>query len=258
MSNRRPPKEDKAEISAEWMNTYADMVTLLFAFFVLLFAMSQIDVQKFNLLVSVLSSKGADPTLIMDVGNPNEMEVNMDDPTIPGIEGEVDPAIADIAQQIKEIIQKSGAADKVTIDSGEDYIFIRFMDDMLFAPNSSTIRQEDYELLYFIGMALRSIQDDVGSIRVDGHTAAVPEMDNYPVSDRDLSSARANAVVKYLEDEVGIKGDLLSSYAFGKYKPFADNSTEEGRAKNRRIELWITKTNDIGDKLDNIYEKMHE
>jgi chemotaxis protein MotB len=93
-------------------------------------------------------------------------------------------------------------------------------------------------------------------IRVDGHTAALPENPDYHVSDRDLSSERANAVLKHFEDNVGIRGDRLSALAFGKFRPIASNDDEAERRLNRRIEIMVTEANNITMQLDAIYEKL--
>ncbi|MCL2056552.1 MAG: OmpA family protein [Oscillospiraceae bacterium] len=259
MAKRKPKQvEEASDGSGAWLNTYADMVTLLFAFFVLLFAISQVDVQKFNLLAAALSNRGASPDLIMEIAEQSTVknvdEVDVEDPFAPVEEGEdTEPTLADIYEMIQSQIERAGLNDTIFAYLGDDYIFIRFIDDMLFGPNSARIRQQDYEILRFIGRSLRVVQGSVGMIRIDGHTASVP---NSAVSDRDLSSERANAVLKYFEDVVGIDGEKLTALAFGRFRPIAENETEEGRRQNRRIEIVVTESNEVIAQLDNIYEKI--
>jgi len=258
MAKKETKKPQAATGENDWLTTYCDCMTLLFTFFVLLFAISQVDVQKFNLLAASLNNRGATPEQIMELGLQDPDDFDMDDPHIAASVGDPDedPTLQDIYDMISAHIANNQMDDKVSAYLGDDYIFIRFVDDMLFEPNSARIRQQDYELLRFIGRSLRTVQDGVGMIRIDGHTASVPDQENYHVSDRDLSGERANAVLKYFEDYVGIDGDKLSALAFGRFRPIADNDTEEGRRQNRRIEIMVTESNAIISQLDNIYEKI--
>lgn len=254
-----PPAE--AGGGSDWLATYCDMVTLLMTFFILMFAISQVDVQKWNIIVAVMSNKGATLEELEEIGSRhninNKDEFDPNDPHLPlPVGDEPDVLLATAFATIQEEIEKSGATDQISVALGDDYIFIRFVDEMLFNPNSAVIRQQDYQYLDFVGKSLKMIENDIGLIRIDGHTAAILEQENYPVSDRDLSSARSNAVLKYFEDTIGIRGDRLESHSFGKQRPIAPNDTEEGRKQNRRIEILVTKTNEIADQLDNIYEKL--
>ena len=267
----------------EWLATYCDMVTLLFVFFVLLFAISQVDVQKFNLLASVMRNRGASPEQIMEIAEEANIrhreEFDLSDPKIPTDDGSEKKPLQEAYDSIVASIAASGMSDKVSAYLGDDYIFIQFIDDMLFEPNAARIRPQDYALLEMIGMSLKMVENDIGMIRIDGHTAALPENPDYHISDRDLSSERANAVLKYFENNVGIRGDRLSALAWGKFRPIAGsigeaerigdmstseimayidacNDDEAKRRRNRRIEIMVTETNNITMQLDAIYEKL--
>ena len=258
---KRTPQQIPQEGSAnDWMNTYCDMVTLLFAFFVILFAASEIDATRWNLLVSSLNNRGVTTDVIREAGFEDAELMDTNTPRIPLPVGPtpMQPTLHEAFEMIEDHIFANDMQEQVITILGDDYIFIRFVDDMLFEPNSARIRPQDFELLNFIGMALQTIQDDVGMIRIDGHTAAIPEVTNYHVSDRLLSSERANAVLMYFEDVVGIRGDRLTALSFGKQHPIGDNFTEEGRRANRRIELMITEANALSTQLDSIYERMFE
>lgn len=242
----------------EWMTTYSDMVTLLFTFFVLLFAISQVDVQKFNLLAASLSNRGATPEQIMEIGLRNDDEFDLEDPRVllPE-EFSVNP-LQETYNTLSNHFAQSDVQDNMSVSLGEGYVFVRIENDILFDANSAQIRYQYYDLLRIIGNGIKKIENDIGMVRIDGHTAAVLEHEDYPVSDRELSSARANSVLKYLEDEAGIRGDKLAAFAFGKHRPVADNNTEGGRAQNRRIEILVTQTSEIDMQLEDIYEALQE
>ncbi|HHY53226.1 MAG TPA: OmpA family protein [Clostridiales bacterium] len=146
------------------------------------------------------------------------------------------------------------------ISQGDGFIFIQFMDNLLFEPNSARLKSSDLDLLNFVGMGIKSVQDQLKLVRIDGHTAAIPEDPDYPVSDRLLSSERANSVLMYFEDVIGIRPELLVQMGYGKQVPLPGNtnSTEEERSKNRRVEIYISTENDLREQLDNIYEKLVE
>ena len=129
-------------------------------------------------------------------------------------------------------------------------------DDMLFQANSAVLKPEDLKLLEFLGYAVKSVQDEAAMIAVIGHTAAVPGSPDYSVSDRILSSSRANTVLMYLEDEIGIQPEKLISVGWGKNSPVASNDTSEGRARNRRVEILISGKNVLQEQLENIYEEL--
>jgi len=258
---RSGAQAEEASGAADWMTTYCDMVTLLFAFFVLLFALSQVDSGRFDVFVFALSERDVTAEEIMQFGllhgmftedafDPYEQILLMTPPAASSME--------EAYEIISEHIARSGMSDLVTAYLGDDFIFIRFLDEMLFAPNSAVIQPRNLDLLNHIGMSLRAIEGDVGMIRIDGHTATVPGQEAFLISDRDLSSQRANAVLRYFEDVVGIDGEVLRAMAFGRFRPIADNYTEEERRLNRRIEIMVTQADVVALQLDNIYERMVE
>lgn len=244
--------------SGDWLNTYADMVTLLLTFFILLFSMSSLDAAKFNMLVRAFaSSHGSSQQIVIDAeGNDPELKGGTPPAASSDIE-EID-TLDDIYEALKQYIADNDLQEKVQVSHDEGYVFIRFMDDMLFEPNSARLKQADLEILNFVGYGIKSIQDQAEMIRIDGHTAAIPEDPDYAVSDRILSSERANNVLMHFEDEIGIDPSKLIQMGFGKWFPFADNSTAEGKQMNRRVEILISGQNVVTEELERIYEKLVE
>ena len=254
--------EDDVVVANDWLTTYCDMVTLLFAFFVLLFALSQVDSGKFDVFVFAMSDRGATADEITEFGQmfglfDGEATIDPEDMMIflPPSASTMEDAFILIIEQIN----RSGMSDLVTAYLGDDFIFIRFLDETLFSPNSAVILPQNIQLLNHIGMSLRAVENDVGMIRIDGHTATIPGQEGtFHVSDRDLSSQRANSVLRYFEDVVGIRGDRLSASSFGRFRPIAGNYTEEERRLNRRIEIMVTESDAVALQLDSIYERMVE
>jgi chemotaxis protein MotB len=249
---KKKKQTEEAPAQAEWLATYCDMVTLLFAFFVLMFAMSQVDVGKWDIFVLVnrgdFTQEQLDSYIAVLMGpealelSPDELQRLLEQEA----EAAAEQASAEWTQTLEEImahITGAGMADRVAAYLGDDYIFINFIDDVLFAPNSGVIRSDAIPLIDAIGNALLDIEDEIGMIRINGHTAAIPDLVGvYHISDRVLSSERADAVLMRFEDVIGIEGRKLTALSFGKNFPLpgADNNTEEGRARNRRIEIVVT------------------
>lgn len=154
-------------------------------------------------------------------------------------------------QRIKEKQQKIETLIKAAVkkESLEDIKFsnkfeiqrIQFSDQVLFLKNSAELQESGTELLMSIGNVLQENGVLYKEIRVEGHTDKDPIRGGKYPSNWELSSARATAVVKYFDEEVGITPDSgrLSSVGFSKYVPIDSGDTEEAKAMNRRIELAI-------------------
>jgi len=255
---RKKKSDDGGGGSGDWLNTYADMVTLLLTFFILLYSMSSMDAAKFDMLVAAFASDGnSDEKIVLHGEAEGEEKTGAPVPGTTEVESEI-LDLDDIYTALEAYIEEKSLQDSVQISQGEGYVFIRFMDDMLFEPNSARLKPADLEILNFVGYGIKSVQDKAEMIRIDGHTAAIPEDPNYAVSDRLLSSERSNRVLIYFEDTIGIAPEKLLQAGFGKWKPFVDNTTEDGRQKNRRVEILISGENVISDELDTIYEKLVE
>lgn len=242
--------------SGDWLNTYADMVTLLLTFFILLFSMSSLDAAKFNMLVTAFASDGESSDVIILRG---ERDTDKQEASQADITQEELQNLEDIFTMLQQLIAENNLQDSVEVSQGEGFVFIRFMDDMLFGPNSAILLPRDREILGFIGEGIKSVQSDTKSINIVGHTAAVPDDPDYAVSDRRLSTDRANAVLMFFEDDIGIEGEKLFATGYGKWMPIADNNDPDGQRKNRRVEVLISsESNSLSEQLDNAYEKLVE
>ncbi len=257
MARRKAPESGGS--SSEWLNTYADMVTLLLTFFILLFSMSSLDASKFNLIVKAFSQPGdAADVIVIDGATDTEGTRGL---TPTGPEQEVDQVeMEEVFQKIAEMIEQSEMSESVDVETSEGQLFMRFRDDMMFEPNSAVLRPETTEMFRRIGNDVKTIQNQCEMISIHGHTAAIPDNPDYPVSDRILSTDRANAVLTVFEDNVGIAPEKLFAVGWGKTRPISpdSNNTEDGRAQNRRVEILISSENLLAEQLDNVYEKLVE
>ncbi|MDI3537149.1 MAG: flagellar motor protein MotB [Eubacteriaceae bacterium] len=214
-----------------WLNTYADMITLILVFFVLLFSMSTIDAAKYELLVEMFNPSAVqDPT-----GSATDITADATNP---------DQEVADLEelyQYLTQYVESRGLQDQVQVSQGDNVVGIQFMSSMFFNPDSAVLTAQGRQLMVDIGTAIRDVQDRIKAIRVDGHTAVADS----PISDRDLSTDRANTVLKFLEAGYVSDPSKLLAVGYGQYHPIASNDTEEGRAQNRRVEIIISQDQDL-------------
>ncbi len=225
------PKVDEGPTAPFWLTTYGDMVTLLLTFFILMFAMSTIEERKFlQAAASLAAALGVLEKNISVIG-----EESMAIGTTGLDRDQID--MLQSMEDIAEMFQQEALTDLASLEIvGPGEVVVRMGDEMLFGPGSSTLKPQAVRVLRGI---VRSIKGSTERLWVEGHT------DNEPIntaefrSNWDLSTARAVTVVRLLERE-GIEPEQLAAVGHSQYQPLEDNATPKGRAKNRRVELYIS------------------
>ena len=233
----RKKKTDSGGGGASWMETYSDMVTLLLTFFIMLYAMSTIDSQKYAAIVASFS-KAMNPEAYyqqMEDEKLQEAVVSIDE----DVEEETSDELDMLYTLLKQYVEKSELEQQVYVSKAEEYVFIRFSDSVTFRGYSDILEQSGKEILDVLAEGLELVDEYVEEVVIAGHTAKV-EYD-YTDIDRSLSTNRANVVLKYLDDKKVIDPAKYLAIGYGLYSPIADNSTPEGRAKNRRVEIYISR-----------------
>lgn len=219
-----------------WMNTYADMVTLLLTFFAVLLSMSNTNEEKFNAFIQSFSN--LPPEQIEEIINKaGDNPEPVDDATAPTPE-EVAQAMDELFQNLSDYVTTNGMQDAVSLKKIDNVIYITFDSSVFFEPNKYVLRQDSVGTISFIGDGIKGNEKMINLIAICGHTATVGDS-NEKVNDWMLSSERAAVVGMYLEDQKGIDPKKMRTLGFGKHFPVADNGTEEGRKKNRRVELAL-------------------
>lgn len=221
---------------AEWMATYSDLVTLLLTFFIMLYSMSTIDAQKYAAIVASFS-KQMNPEVYYQQGSPDSND------DINGIPDSLDDSNADeldeLYTMLQQYVDQNELGDQVQLNKSEEYVFIRFSDSVTFRGYSDILEPSGKKILDVLAGGLKTVDEYIEEVIIAGHTAAV-EYDTTDI-DRSLSTNRANVVLKYLEDKNVIDPAKYLAIGYGMYSPIADNSTTEGRAKNRRVEIFISR-----------------
>ena len=260
---KRPEESKKG--SPEWMTTFSDLMNLLLCFFVLLFSMSSVDVEKFELVVASLQSSfsilpsggasigdgmmissGVSQLQMLDVYY-NQM-ANSESETEQEGEKELkeeyqENALAEseeMAEHIEKLAEQYGIQDQVEIDFNAEYVLINLNGTLLFDSGKSELKAEANPLIEKIGRILQSYNENM--IEVEGHTDNVPISTVKYKDNNVLSMFRALTVADFLREVTTITPSHIKSSGRGEYVPIADNSTPEGRARNRRVEIKIYNT----------------
>jgi chemotaxis protein MotB len=231
---RRKAKAAKAENHERWLLTYADLITLLLVFFIVLYAGSQDDSKKVAILAEGLRSAFRNPA--MEGGGGNSAVFTGSGV---GQSGGMQQQLQDfdnLTAVIERLAQDRGLADRISVRMEEDKIVIGMTSDLLFASGGSQVRASAYPVLDTLAAALRGRPN---VIRVEGHTDAIPINTPEFNSNWELSAARATAVLRYLADQAKLPPDRLFAAAYADTRPRADNDTAEGRAANRRAEIVV-------------------
>lgn len=254
--------------SERWLLTYSDLITLLMIFFVVLYAMSKVDSDKFKALADSLSKAlgGGTPAKIeintkisgrsifisgkpnnySERGRQNEPTKSYNDFTATQTGNKGDYAaekekmtILGIKEKIDKFAKDNGLQTKITGIIEERGLVVSIQDTLLFESGSAEITPYAKQVLEKVSVVLATIPN---YIRVEGHTDNVPiHTPKFP-SNWELSVARATNVVQLLITEGKINPLRLSAAGYGEFRPIADNQTQEGRAKNRRVDLVILKS----------------
>lgn len=226
------------QIVPEYMATYGDMVTLLMCFFVLLFAFSEIDAQKFE---AVMQSFQGSAGILSGGESVSDTELIFD--ALPESQTTQATPNYENLEILKDIIDQYIASNDIDFEIDVSLetrgLVIRFPDNALFDSGSSDLKVDSIDTLTFLGQLLSDEKFADRAIRVEGHTDNVPiNTAKYP-SNWELSTARATNVAKFFINDSNITPLRLSASGYSEYHPIADNGTKEGRAKNRRVDIVV-------------------
>ncbi len=214
-----------------WIMTYGDLVTQILAFFILLFSISTLDVNKYKTaLASVSANLGAASS--GTGGNPVGGAIL--GTTSPPATRE--PQLTVVHKQVQEAMRKNGFAGDMEIELAEDRLLLRFPDKVLYASGRADLLPEARARLDALAPVL---QDIPNIVRVEGHTDSDPIISGLFPSNWELSGARAATVVRYLTEFRGLKPEQFEFAGKGEFYPVVPNTSPENKAKNRRVDIVV-------------------
>ncbi|MBR1770991.1 MAG: flagellar motor protein MotB [Lachnospiraceae bacterium] len=265
-------EDDPPAGSPAWMATFSDLMNLLLCFFVLLFSMSTIEESKWAAMVASMNntfsvfSGGAtsigDGILISNgVSQLNELDdyfnstgklsdadsakdkleeyQNSGDvqKLQEALEAEQLASNEELAELVQEAVNEGKLADQIDVSFTAQFVQLTMKGALLFDSGSAELKPEAEDVLDKVGVILERYSE--GTIEIEGHTDNVPISGARYASNEELSSARALSVFYYLSEHTYLDVTNLKHAGMGERIPIADNSTAEGRSKNRRVEIKI-------------------
>ena len=253
MAKKKRNREEEHENLDRWLVSYADFITLLFAFFVTMYAISRVDEKKFGSMVeSMQKALGSVITVQMATRDPGAFQSNsvpLDINISPLLERKLQASekqsFEKLAQEIQKKMEEISGKDAGKADANVNQIkyfidkrglVLRFSERFFFNSGEAAIRPEVMPLLNAVAKSLEKIPNQ---IRIEGHTDSVPiNTPKFP-SNWELSTARATTIVHYLLTHFEFDPDRLSAAGYGEFRPISTNKTADGRLQNRRVDMVI-------------------
>lgn len=245
-------KQHEEHVNLErYLISYADFITLLFATFVVLYALSQVDISGFKALEESIKQAFDAPSItqgsqgILAEASDSILEQKQADSVITPLMMEYmsqryeEESLNQIEQQINEMA-KEGELDGVEAVKGDRGLIIRFSDDYLFKSGSATLTDAAKKKLDKVGAVIGK-KFILHCLRIEGHTDNQKMSSAYFPSNWELSSARASSIIRYYIDRFNFMPGLFTAVGYADTRPLDENNTASGRAKNRRIEILILK-----------------
>ena len=254
MQQRRRRSHDLEEDNHErWLISYADFITLLFAFFVVMYSISSVNEGKYRVLsdalVTSFSSPGGASPIFDKTGDKKIQPVKIDEKIeAPALETDADKSerereieeiieLNEISGKIEKQFYKEISNENISVKSNDDWIEVEIKSSLLFRSGVASLNPDAIPIIADLAQIIAEYNNPV---QVEGFTDNIPINNEQFSSNWELSSSRAVAVLEVLINN-GMEPESLAAIGYGEFQPIADNSTAEGRKENRRVALIISR-----------------
>jgi chemotaxis protein MotB len=232
-----------------WLVSYADFITLLFATFTALYALSKADANKAKVVADGLREafgvSGAKVVQMeaLDINGIPSDKARL--PTGQGNENAKEPPstkeagkqeFEEIKKQVEEFLMTKGMLNKVSIDQQERGLVVSLKEGGFFESGNADVKESAYTVLAELAEKIKQYRNPV---RIEGHTDNVPMRSRTFPTNWELSSARATSMVRVLTDRFNVPAGKISATGYGDSRPKTSNDTPAGRARNRRVDIVI-------------------
>lgn len=242
--------EESHDNKERWLITYSDLITLLMIFFVVMYAISDVNSKKLAALAHSLTQaligspssgifQGEGLSLVegfQGIGTPAGSSERAEGASEQGATSNVE----EVARELNRLVETSGLTGQVAITQEERGLVVRMAETVLFPKGSAELTPQAKELITRVGKMLAPLPN---YLRVEGHTDNLPIRAASYYSNWELAAARALTVLHVLVKESGISPERLSATSYGEFRPLVPNDSEENMAKNRRVDIVILREN---------------
>lgn len=226
MQHRRRKRDLEDDINPDsWLATYADTITLLLTFFILLYSMSSVDSQKLKELSEAMQNSLQGTVEVSELENITDLKVQT---------GNTD--YENLVEKLNNVIDSNNLTNVVKIREEDRGVVLQLDETILFDPGKADIKGNSNDVLDAITTIINDTDNDV---LVEGSTDDIPMNTEKYGSNWELSTARAVSVVRYFVEDENIDPTRFSVKGYGEYKPLVENTTDENRAINRRVDILI-------------------
>ena len=240
MHRMKKHEEHEKENSERWLLTYADLITLLLVFFIIMYTMSNVDKQKFAQMANALKgAMGASGEKVLEMF-PNQAVVPINNGSAYNSE---ERQMEGVEKQMEELIEKAGLKDEIQVEVQERGLVVSIKSYILFESGKAQLTPESVGIIAHIAQILSQVSGK--QIRIEGHTDSDPISTPEFPSNWELSSARATCVLKLILAKGHFNPTKISAVGYGEYRPKVPNTTVENKGQNRRVDIVI-----IRDELD--------
>lgn len=242
--SKKKKHHHEEHIDETWLIPYADLLTLLLALFIVLFASSQLDQKKFQEIARSFSSALAGGLGVFDF--PSPVEQNNPQTSVPNKERLTkneqenlveQEGLRELQQNINKYIEEKHLQANLKTTLTEEGLLVTISNDVLFDSGSADIKPQYHQVAQEISRLL--VMNPPRNIIISGHTDNVPIRNSKFASNWELSVMRAVNFMKLLLENKQLDPRMFSAKGYGEFKPIASNATPEGRMKNRRVEILI-------------------
>ncbi|WP_430790666.1 flagellar motor protein MotB [Virgibacillus flavescens] len=245
---KKKKQHDEGHMDESWLLPYADLLTLLLALFIVLFAMSSVDAEKFEELAKVFEGEFSGGVGILEnsestIKNQNESTVELEkdekkdeEQPLSDKEKELNE-LEKLQEKINTYIEKNNLSGVLKTSLSEGGLLISIVNDVFFDPGSAEVKEAGTEIANEISNFL--VTDPPRNIVVSGYTDNRPMNNEEFASNWELSAIRAVHFMTLLLENNQLAPEKFSSKGFGEYHPIVPNDTEANKAKNRRVEVMI-------------------
>jgi len=224
-----------------WLITYADLITLLMVFFIVMYAISTVNQKKYESLAASLKSAfntGSGQNTIAEFQGEGilsniKYQVNNE-----GIKSPEDNELKKVMMKIKEYVDENGLQKSIHLTLTERGLVISLVDTVLFQSGQADLTPQAKLVLNKIVGMMATVTNQ---IRVEGHTDNIPISNVRFPSNWELSTARATKVISFLIDK-GLSPEKLSAAGYSEYRPVVPNTSEQNKALNRRVDIVILRS----------------